>query len=161
MYEDSICSGFLGLFEFEQRSTELIIGTPRKTPRYFKRLGHGDRGHGTMCGQPIEEWPIPQNWAWFPGSTAPYPTEMPPVRRGRPATLLMWTPYARCMRSNREECEILISAWKEMHRPKKVVMRISKRGDSYVRVGLEHRQYGSYQQLEAESRRQAWQWVAI
>lgn len=65
------------------------------------------------------------------------------------------------MRSNREEYEILISAWKEMHRPRKVLMRVRKRGDSYVRVGLEHRLFNSYKVLEDESKRQKWQWVAI
>lgn len=165
-YEDSICSGFLGLFEFEQRTPDLIVGVPRETPKFFKRRGHGDLGHGTMCGQPVEEQPLPKDWKWFPGRRAPQPSIVPPCATGNPATLLMWTQclsYGSAKHSNGDgqRYEILISAWKEMHRPRKVIMQVVKHEDNHTRVGLEHRMYTSYRELEEESNRQAWQWVAI
>lgn len=119
-----------------------------------------------MCGQAVEEQPIPGDWKWFPGRRAPYPTKVPPCATGIPATLLMWTqcyPYGCMEHSNGDgqRYEILISAWKEMHRPRKVIMQVVKRGNYYTRVGLEHRMYTSYRALEEESNRQNWQWVAI
>jgi hypothetical protein len=165
-YQDAICDGFLGLFNFEQKCAELIVGVPRKIPTFFKRLGHGDRGNGSLCGQPVKVQPVPNDWTWFPGGDAPQPTEMPTVSNDRPATLLMWTQCALSPRDRRSDgelpqYELLISAWKEVSTPRKVVMIVEKRGDFYVRVGLEHRQFKSYQELEEDTQGQSWQWVAI
>jgi hypothetical protein len=78
----------------------------------------------------------------------------------------MWTqcfPYGRAEHSDGDgqRYEILISAWQEMHRPRKVIMKVVKDGDSYKRVDLEHRMYNSYRALEEESKHQQWQWAAI
>lgn len=156
----------MGLFNFEQKSAELIVGVPRKVPIFFRRLGHGDRGNGSLCGQPVEMQPVPQDWTWFPGSDAPQPKELPTVSNGRPTTLLMWTQcipcsWVQCNGVKFQQYELLISAWKEKSRPRKVVMIVKKHGDFYVRVGLEHRRFNSYRALEEDSQGQPWQWIAI
>lgn len=163
-YRDSSCNGLLGLFDFEQISAELIVGVPRKTPSFFKRLGHGDRGNGPFCGQPVEIQPVPDDWTWFPGGVAPQPRDIPTTNYGRPTTLMLWTqciPYSFRRDVGFPRYETLISAWKGTPGPCKIVMILEERGNCYVRVGLEHRPYLSYQKLEEESKGQPWQWVAI
>jgi hypothetical protein len=78
----------------------------------------------------------------------------------------MWTQCVPCSHDcgsdvKLPQYEVLISAWKEQFMPRKVVMIVEKRGDFYVRVDLQHKQFSSYRSLEEDSQGQPWEWVAI